>query len=192
MPQPQPRAGSSVSLSFPAHRVVTALAAVSLAVGLAGCSAPNRTRTSTEYSDSRYQRSDIGDCDAEDRRDQEMPDCGRLVNGVYQEWDWVRAGRLTPPKGWSPPRQQPPGYVPPPTTGGTRPSAGTTGGTPPTGSGATTGRSTGGSSTGTTGGSSTGTTTGSPAGGTGSDAAGSGTTTSGGTRPAPRPRTGRR
>ncbi|MGA3487618.1 hypothetical protein ACK8GG_06360 [Micromonosporaceae bacterium DT55] len=170
MPQPQPRAGSSVSLSFPAHRVVTALAAVSLAVGLAGCSAPNRTRTSTEYSDSRYQRSEIGDCDAEDRRDQEMPDCGRLVNGVYQEWDWVRAGRLTPPTGWSPPRQQPPGYVPPPTTG----------------------RSTGGSSTGTTGGSSTGTTAGSPAGGTGSDAAGSGRTTSGGTRPAPRPRTGRR
>ena len=41
MPQPQPRAGSPVSLSFPAHRVVTALAAVSLAVGLAGC--PRRT-----------------------------------------------------------------------------------------------------------------------------------------------------
>ena len=144
-----------------------------------------QSTSGTEYSDALYERSDIGDCDAEDRRKQEMPDCGRLVNGTYQEWDWVRAGRVTPPGGWSPPRQQPPGYSPNRSTG-TGTGTGTLGG-PTNGStaGATGGRLGEGSSDAD---SSDGSSVDRPR----SGSARPGGSTSGRTQPGSRPRSGRR
>jgi hypothetical protein len=44
--------------------------------------------------------SDVADCDANDRRKKEIPDCGRKVNGTYREWSWVAAGKTKPPAGW--------------------------------------------------------------------------------------------
>ncbi|WP_033338862.1 hypothetical protein [Catenuloplanes japonicus] len=51
---------------------------------------------------------DVPDCDAEDRRRRELPDCGWYDRGVYREWTWVAAGRTTPPRGWSAAAEQRP------------------------------------------------------------------------------------
>jgi hypothetical protein len=44
------------------------------------------------------------DCDAGDRRQRDS-DCGRYVNGKWQEWSWVKAGKTKPPKGWKPAKE---------------------------------------------------------------------------------------
>ena len=44
---------------------------------------------------------DVPDCDAGDRRKQETPDCGFTAKGRFVEWSWVKAGKTTPPAGWS-------------------------------------------------------------------------------------------
>jgi hypothetical protein len=44
---------------------------------------------------------DKPDCEAEDRRKRERPDCGFMVRGRYVEWSWVKAGLTAAPAGWS-------------------------------------------------------------------------------------------
>jgi hypothetical protein len=42
------------------------------------------------------------DCDREDRKRNEIPDCGFRHDGTFYTWGWVDAGRTTPPNGWRP------------------------------------------------------------------------------------------
>ncbi|BCJ64680.1 hypothetical protein [Polymorphospora rubra] len=55
---------------------------------------------------------EVEDCDAEDRRKSEVPDCGRMVNGRFVAWSWVSAGRSTPPAGWTPAKEPSPTPTP--------------------------------------------------------------------------------
>jgi hypothetical protein len=73
-------------------RALTAalLAALLAALTLSGCA------TEADVS-----KADVSDCDAEDRRRHETPDCGFKVKGRYVEWSWVQAGKTVPPAGWS-------------------------------------------------------------------------------------------
>ncbi len=64
------------------RRAAAVLAAV---LAMSGCGAP----------------ADVPDCDAGDRAKHETPDCGFKANGRYVEWSWVKAGKTTPPAGWS-------------------------------------------------------------------------------------------
>lgn len=66
-----------------ARRAIAALLAGTV---LAGCAA---------------EPADIPDCDSGDRAKHEQPDCGFTDKGVYREWSWVKAGKTTPPAGWS-------------------------------------------------------------------------------------------
>jgi ABC-type antimicrobial peptide transport system permease subunit len=43
---------------------------------------------------------DKPDCDAEDRRKNEVPDCGFYHGGKFVPWSWVAKGKKTPPAGW--------------------------------------------------------------------------------------------
>jgi hypothetical protein len=81
------------------RRTAAVLTAVALALPLAACGA--------EPADTDLSGVDVEvmDCDAEDRRKKETPDCGRYVNGKYQEWSWVKAKKTKPPAGWSPGRE---------------------------------------------------------------------------------------
>jgi hypothetical protein len=47
---------------------------------------------------------EVMDCDAEDKRKKEVPDCGRYVKGKFVAWSWVSKGSK-PPAGWSPARE---------------------------------------------------------------------------------------
>lgn len=77
------------------RRTLAALAlAGSLLLSGVACSA------SGEVGDDYGSSSDVADCDADDRRKKEIPDCGRKVNGKYREWSWVSAGKTRPPAGW--------------------------------------------------------------------------------------------
>lgn len=49
---------------------------------------------------------DKPDCDAEDRRKNEVPDCGFRHNGRFVAWSWVAKGKKTPPHGWRGSREQ--------------------------------------------------------------------------------------
>lgn len=60
------------------------------------------TACGAETTDADIEFADGTDCDANDRRKKEMPDCGRKVNGKYREWSWVRDGKSKPPSGWKP------------------------------------------------------------------------------------------
>jgi hypothetical protein len=77
------------------RRTAAVLTAVALALPLAACGA--------EPADTDLSGVDVEvmDCDAEDRRNKEIPDCGRKVNGKYVEWSWVKAKKTKPPAGWS-------------------------------------------------------------------------------------------
>jgi hypothetical protein len=44
---------------------------------------------------------DDSDCDAEDRRKKEVPDCGFLLKGRFVPYIWVEAGKTTAPAGWN-------------------------------------------------------------------------------------------
>jgi hypothetical protein len=70
-----------------------ALAAIgSLAAGmLAGCAETKAPPAAPE----------VADCDLEDRRKKEVPDCGFRHRRKYYEWSWVKQGATTPPAGWS-------------------------------------------------------------------------------------------
>jgi hypothetical protein len=82
------------------RRTAAVLTAVALALPLAACDAePADTDLSGVEVDST-------DCDADDRRNKEIPDCGRKVNGKYREWSWVKAGKTTPPADWTPSRER--------------------------------------------------------------------------------------
>lgn len=84
---------------------------------------------------------DVADCDADDRRKKEIPDCGRKVNGKYREWSWVAAGKTKPPAGWKASKES--------TSAGTTPAPKTTAKKTTTGGGTRSGTSrTGGGSTG--------------------------------------------
>jgi hypothetical protein len=76
------------------RRTAAIFTAVALALPLAACGEPADTDLSGIDVE-------VMDCDAEDRRKKETPDCGHYVGGKYREWSWVSKGSK-PPKGWSP------------------------------------------------------------------------------------------
>lgn len=86
-------------------RFLTYLIALAATVTLAaGCStAGTAPETSTADTDEYvvFDEPEAPDCDAEDRRRNEVPDCGYLKAGRFVPWSWVRAGATKPPKGWS-------------------------------------------------------------------------------------------
>jgi hypothetical protein len=49
---------------------------------------------------------DVPDCDAEDRRKQETPDCGFRSGGKFYWWSWASRGSSTAPYGWHPGAEQ--------------------------------------------------------------------------------------
>lgn len=79
--------------------------AVLLVPGLAACgnSNPSSSVPVAHQDDPIYVDHDGGsqpDCDAEDRRKNETPDCGYYYRGRFYAWSWVSSGRTTPPYGW--------------------------------------------------------------------------------------------
>lgn len=42
----------------------------------------------------------VPDCDAEDKRKKEVPDCGFRHKGRFHAWSWVKAGHQQPPADW--------------------------------------------------------------------------------------------
>ncbi len=48
---------------------------------------------------------DDRDCDDEDRRGNEVPDCGFIISRggrmAFVPYSWVKAGKAHPPRGWS-------------------------------------------------------------------------------------------
>lgn len=76
------------------RKLIAVVGAAVLAVPLTACSA------SGEVDDEYGASSDAADCDAEDRRKKEIPDCGWKVNGKFREWSWVAAGQTKAPAGW--------------------------------------------------------------------------------------------
>lgn len=78
-------------------RLAILAAATAFTFPLAACGAPSDTDLSGV---------DVGsmDCDAEDKRKNEVPDCGRYVGGKYRQWSWVSKGPK-PPAGWTPGRE---------------------------------------------------------------------------------------
>lgn len=79
------------------RHTVAILTALMLAVPLTACGQPADTDLSGVEVESM-------DCDAEDKRKNEVPDCGRYVKGKFVAWSWVSKGSK-PPKGWSPSRE---------------------------------------------------------------------------------------
>jgi hypothetical protein len=79
------------------RRTAAILTARALSLPLAACGEP----ADTDLSEVDVE---VMDCDAEDRRKKEIPDCGRKVKGKYREWSWVSKGSK-PPKGWAPGRE---------------------------------------------------------------------------------------
>lgn len=67
-----------------------------LAVGIAGCSQARTPAPSPTSSPA----PEVADCDAEDRRKNEVPDCGFTYNSKFYPWSWVKAGKKNPPAGW--------------------------------------------------------------------------------------------
>lgn len=58
------------------------------------------------------------DCDADDKAKKEVPDCGFYAgpdNRTFYWWSWVKAGKATPPAGWSADREVGPHRPPGPT-----------------------------------------------------------------------------
>lgn len=86
----------------PRRAVVAAATGLALAAGLVGCGESQEPAQDEGIS---IELPDTPDCDKGDRKKKERPDCGRLVSGRYVEWSWVKAGRTTPPPGWSPARE---------------------------------------------------------------------------------------
>lgn len=67
--------------------------------------------STTDTPDSRS-GTEVQDCDAEDRRRSEVPDCGRIVNGKFVAWSWVASGKSIPPAGWTPAQEPTPSPSP--------------------------------------------------------------------------------
>lgn len=85
-----------------AKRLIIGTAALLLVGPLVGGCA--RTSSSGDSSTSVHSSTDddgVLECDAEDRRKNETPDCGFKLNGTFVPWSWVKAGKTTAPAGWN-------------------------------------------------------------------------------------------
>lgn len=81
---------------------VTLFALPGLLIPLASCahpSGPQRPQPAAPVFQP-AKHDDGGDCDAEDRRKNELPDCGFLLNGKFVAYSWVKAGKTRAPHGW--------------------------------------------------------------------------------------------
>lgn len=84
-----------------ARRTAAALlAALGLVLGATACAEPAEPDAGIEF-----EAPDTLDCEKGERKKKERPDCGRIVNGRYVEWSWVKAGKTRPGAGWSPARE---------------------------------------------------------------------------------------
>lgn len=76
--------------------IPAAVAGVLILGGLVGCGdepAPAGNAPAAEAAD-------VPDCDADDKRKNEVPDCGFTYQGTFYAWSWVKDGRKTAPRGW--------------------------------------------------------------------------------------------
>lgn len=90
--------------------IAVALAA-GLALGAFGCDSP------APDAGVEIEAPDVSDCDAGDKKVNKTPDCGRIVNGKFVPWSWVKANKTKPPPGWTPasePKSTPAGPTPTP------------------------------------------------------------------------------
>jgi hypothetical protein len=78
------------------RRLLVGISASLLLAATAACSAD-------ASADGDYD-TDSHDCDANDRRQRDS-DCSRYVNGKWQEYSWVAAGKTKPPRGWKPSKE---------------------------------------------------------------------------------------
>lgn len=108
-------------LTIPTFDRRRALAALVLGAAL---TTPLAACNTTESGDDTSVEVDVPDCDAEDRRKKEIPDCGRKVNGQYREWSWVAAGKTKPPTGWTSAKESSAGKPAPKTSTAKKPTTG--------------------------------------------------------------------
>lgn len=99
------------------HRLAYLAASVVLALPLTACGGE---AADTDLSGIEVETMD---CDAEDKRKNEVPDCGRYVGGKFKRWSWVAKGSK-PPNGWTPGREPASASKPAPKTSTARKSTG--------------------------------------------------------------------
>lgn len=75
-----------------AHRTIAAVLTASLAItGITACGKKKHsTATANPYLE----------CDAEDRVNNEQPDCGFKHGTRFYQWSWVAQGKSESPAGW--------------------------------------------------------------------------------------------
>lgn len=88
-------------------RVTLLILAVSLAglMGLTACGASESAPTPAVPAQP-AEDNDLPDCDAEDRRKKEVPDCGFRSGGKFHWWSWAAQGKTTAPHDWRPDAEQ--------------------------------------------------------------------------------------
>lgn len=75
-------------------------------LGLAACDRPAQTDDDGYSAWAASDDEDTPDCDAEDRRHQEVPDCGFISGGRFYWWSWAAQNYTTAPRGWRPGAEQ--------------------------------------------------------------------------------------
>jgi hypothetical protein len=96
------------------RRALSALAAAALMAGLlSACAVQEPVDAPQGPAVEAPEVPDVPDCDAEDKRKNEVPDCGFTYGGRFYAWSWVKAGKKTPPYGWRADREKSSVIAPP-------------------------------------------------------------------------------